>query len=868
MRLIGSVTTQHDRRQSSVEAGALSIGLALSVLLSCAAPAAADTPQQTCDRLAGDTVPLERVDAAGALAACAEAVQAAPGTPRLEYEYGRALEKSGSVDPAKQMYQWASDDGFAPATAALARINAQPASATMSESESRRKTASQLDALADIAGTIAKTAPRDHDDPIAVLELSGLDPAAILKWVQTNTRLLPYVGTLRGSAGVLMDRAGNSLDRSLLLADLLHRAGYEVRLARAQLDPQAAAALRTRMAAAVPKPELPAPPSRAELLKQIGNDPRLDRAMVETTVDQAVAEQQRFDAQVRDLYGKVLPAVMKALGNDSERDRRLVADVEAALRDHFWVQRREANGWQDLDADADVLHQLAPAETLEPDRIPDALKHRVTLRLTLETWKAGKLSETKLLEQSWTPSELLGKSITLDHSLLPQEPLEQLAKQPDADARYVAGLTKAWVVQPVLRVGDATAFDQLYTLGGQVLPAGAATLSRLGVLGSFANFGKLQSGLDQAFGNTENAASHGPPDEATAAVKVMAEWLDIDVAVPNRPVEHNRRAIFDLLGPSARAGKEPIAPPTLDAAMQGRRAMALSGSIAVYVFGATPSEKWIQRIDGEDLSAAASSVATGLRTVRTLGDMLQLHPQMRTHRALSSWALSRRAAGGLGGSLPTAPNVALYWETPVVTSGSPTGSTVTFDIVSNDAADDAIFSERVTQGILDTVVEQALLPSVGPATNTAAQMAGDLARGQPWAMVAPDSADAVDALALPSSVKLRMKADLAAGNFVIAPPTEAGGTADVTWWRIDVRTGRTLGVDAQGRGDAMVSYADILRIMLAGVCQFKAVRAALVGNYGDAFKGVLCVVGAGAGLAGPEYGALGAVVAIMSQLLP
>src|SRR5262245_61876675 len=111
MRLIGSVMAQHARRHSSVAAGALSIGVALGTRRACAAPAAVDTPRRACDELAGDTAPLERVDAAGAVPACAAAVEAAPGTPRLEYEYGRALEKSGGIDAAKQMYQWASDDG-------------------------------------------------------------------------------------------------------------------------------------------------------------------------------------------------------------------------------------------------------------------------------------------------------------------------------------------------------------------------------------------------------------------------------------------------------------------------------------------------------------------------------------------------------------------------------------------------------------------------------------------------------------------------------------------------------------------------------------------------------------------------------------
>ena len=65
--------------------------------------------------------------------------------------------------------------------------------------------------------------------------LVGKDPEALRRWVVTQTRWVPYRGCLRGAIGVLMDRRGNHLDRSLLLAELLAQSGSEVRLARASL---------------------------------------------------------------------------------------------------------------------------------------------------------------------------------------------------------------------------------------------------------------------------------------------------------------------------------------------------------------------------------------------------------------------------------------------------------------------------------------------------------------------------------------------------------------------------------------------------------------------------------------------------------
>jgi hypothetical protein len=79
---------------------------------------------------------------------------------------------------------------------------------------------------------------RDRWDPQYVVDTVGIDPAALFAFVRDEISWIPYRGTLRGPTGALMDRQANALDASLLLADLLTRAGYRARLARAQLPPE------------------------------------------------------------------------------------------------------------------------------------------------------------------------------------------------------------------------------------------------------------------------------------------------------------------------------------------------------------------------------------------------------------------------------------------------------------------------------------------------------------------------------------------------------------------------------------------------------------------------------------------------------
>ncbi|WP_144061241.1 hypothetical protein [Hyphomicrobium denitrificans] len=78
--------------------------------------------------------------------------------------------------------------------------------------------------------------PRDRWDPQYVVDTYGIDPAALFAFVRDNVTWVPYRGSLRGPVGVLMDRNANSLDMSLLLADLVARSGRQVRLAHGTLS--------------------------------------------------------------------------------------------------------------------------------------------------------------------------------------------------------------------------------------------------------------------------------------------------------------------------------------------------------------------------------------------------------------------------------------------------------------------------------------------------------------------------------------------------------------------------------------------------------------------------------------------------------
>ena len=64
---------------------------------------------------------------------------------------------------------------------------------------------------------------------------NGKDVEEIFARVSAGVRYEPYYGIQRGALGTAISRSGNSADQSMLLAELLRRAGYKVRYARGVL---------------------------------------------------------------------------------------------------------------------------------------------------------------------------------------------------------------------------------------------------------------------------------------------------------------------------------------------------------------------------------------------------------------------------------------------------------------------------------------------------------------------------------------------------------------------------------------------------------------------------------------------------------
>lgn len=766
-----------------------------------------------CLSLAGPSVGIENIDAKKAISACGAALSAKPSDGELAFALGRALEKGGRIDDARSLYTWAVDLGFSKALDALEKIEKKEIKFVEGEKE-RNVFAAKLDDLSHLGTKIARSVKRDNFDYLSVIAQSDMQPESLLRWVRENTRLIPYQGMLRGPDGVLMDRCGNSLDRALLLGELITRIGQSVRVAHKILDKEALEKLKksfleTKRATSNVANEV----DKEGLSRLMQEGFIFSKEQIDSAIDKSLLETKRLQSEVAEMFMLINPAVLDIL-KDSVSAKEFDAEIENGLRDYYWIELRGLNGWEPLFLDEGIVAAKGEtSETFSLDSVPYALNHSVTLRLFVETLQDGKSSEQKVLEKKFLAREFSGKPLALGHVLLPQPDIMQILKAEEPERALREAVSKAWVVIPKLFVGSESHEDQLFATDGRVLPSNLQSLAELGVAGSInvakvlEKFGTL---LDD--GRSENKTNHREKAE------VIAEWLEIEIFSPGRPVKVERRAIFDLLGPAERSGQ--AIKVAIDSSSIERRALALGGSIDIYIYGATPHRDWLTARASEAVASALGATARNVRKNENVNNMIANAQNERFQLALWGHAQYRSSSGMLPQAAPVMPNVSLFWQMLTSDTNGTTRARSAIDLLSNAAIVDGSIRNRISQGILDTAVEQALVSSDVPESGNAAMLFfQDLKAKKEWKLIKEPSS--VDSLGLSENIRFRIKNALSEGFLIIAPqsPTELpGGAQQEAYWRVDPKTGDILGISSNGLGGAMAEYLTTHQIAFIALC--------------------------------------------------
>ena len=698
------------------------------------------------------------------------------------------------------------DDGAAPADTAAVK----QASQVRSSQEAIAVQTNNLGKLIDVIVGEAADLPRAEFEPAALAESLGKDPEAHFEWVRDHTWWAPYRGLLRGSKGVMLDRVGSSLDRAVLLGDLLRHAGYKVRLAHAELPDN----LARELLAKVP----PIPDQRTRAIGLKAKSPERQRTMeaiqpgFEKSMQEQVADSKRrvSDAELlaRSQADLLHAAVRDAVVSDSSSDREAIA----ALKDHWWVEREEPGKWIAMDVllpdgkmgNAAVVTDRTSAweRNAAFPSVPASDWQSVEIQVVVERYESGTTNESTLLKTELRPAEVIDRPIMLVHLPKPwPEDLPDARTAPNALGEAAVNV-KEWV--PFLKIGDEYITQSGFSEGGDIIAAPFNSQRDISALGGGGGF---MSGFGEALGGGETPQS-----------SLTAEWIDYEIRVPGKPGERLRRPVFDVLGPVNRAAKtEGFDSSTNDRLVERYEALLSRIEIllqpcsftAEYVaYRATASmvanQADIRKLSQERDPARAKDLATTI-----LGRLDSWSPLPD----LAFWRSVLNSAPG--GWFIDRPNVLNHRATRPVVNGDQAALRETIDIASNSigvrpSVGKDVFGVRLRQGVADTVAEMLVLGGeAGRSENTASIFAAESAEPGYGRLIGKRDAESVQNLGWPEDVSARLASTIDSGFIAVAvnQPVEILGRQRVGWWRIDPASGETIGVMDTGLHEETGDYS-------------------------------------------------------------
>ncbi len=642
--------------------------------------------------------------------------------------------------------------------------------------------------------------PRDQFDPAAVIAQVGTDPEALFAWVRDQTVLLPYCGALKGPEGVLLDRGGNSLDRALLLRELLTRAGHRSRLAHAELTPAQTAVLTGALGRDVPA-MLGTASDPAQLADRAAAELGLDASAVRARLDAAARDDTRLHKTLTARTERQSKAILKALGSDAEPG----VDDRGFLADHWWVLlERPGSEPLDLDpslANAEVgdhfadsqltlnlrsLKQLASAGAACDNRL-----HRVRVRAVAEVFDGKKLAEHVLLDRELLPIDLFGRSMMLSVSSHggPETP-DPFTQVAPADA-LIATLLQHNEWQPLLTIDTESVAGKVVTDKGEIRKKPGRGGSGGGTFG----------GLGGSLGGGGGAKGEG---------LFTAFWWTFEVSTPGVGASTERRQVFDLIGPAARAAGV-TDEMDFDEEARTTRALTLAGQTEFIALTAAPSTDLLNLVTASRLLAERDAWQAlydqGKKLpIADLAERLNALSALRT--PLERFALHRGRFSSAAGWGPQAGLLVLAHHRRLRTDLS---ADQAFDLIATPpgVAQQDGFMARLTAGVADTNLEALLATGKEPRQGDPTIADAFDRAPRSWRLVRQP--DELDGSALPADLAARVANDLAAG-FIALVPTDARDA--VGWWRIDPRTGTTFGFGSRGWGQATTGYVERVQVLL------------------------------------------------------
>jgi hypothetical protein len=647
---------------------------------------------------------------------------------------------------------------------------------------------------------------------IKALAASLPTPQAAFEFVRDQIALEPYPGNLKTPLAALVTRGGNTLDRALLLAEILRAHGIAVRIAHGRLSPERARQLLQQIAT---RPE-----GAARMLDSVGGgwqSPELSPHQRDRG-EMAVSRNKAAGAAVVDAVSRTSASLATAV--PAARAAALSAATTRqlqALAEHFWVKASINNATVDLDpSDAAAVFGQALAtvsKAFDPSGIEPALFQRIRFRLVGDFVEGDNVQSVELLARDYRAADLFGKHIRLG-------------------------------VGPASLSEDEARCDAFLMVGGERTNSQPFRLS----------------GTDDAVGGGFGGALGGD-EPATRALGRLS--VEITSSGPLLEALTYRRVILDRLDGTGRR---------LEPALADDKTIR---SLVMQVWDAAASvgPNSLPFVLGVQLQAIKARAPMELKALGHLyrgepfgvGDLAPpvLPPELVNFflsSDLTRFFLQRDRA----------PQVRSYYERPrlafmrrgfqVADWSSPAGPrrfVEGIDLVNSPfqwvgRADD-IQPAGIAAGVADTALEAQF--ARGEVFNTLPLAAAAEGQRIPMETIAAGESARLAALSLPGAIRRVLEEELAEGRTIVAPTrlVTLHGVQAFGWWSLDPRTGIAIGrmdlggaqglVEVGKMHERIAKWTEILAKFYSGV--LKCYINALADNLGaeDALKQLQLPVG-------------------------
>jgi hypothetical protein len=600
----------------------------------------------------------------------------------------------------------------------------------------------------------------------AAAPIVAKDPAHALAAVASYADDL-YPGALAGSSGALRSHSGNSVDKALLLRDLLRAANpsLETTFARCTLSADQADAIVARARAV--SAHVPIVMQAAGAAAASATDPAV-RARLQLLgqswthlVGDARDEGRKLSARLQSA-GVALPTLPGA-----DRLRALAAD-------HVWLRAKLDGTWTDLDptlAPAALGRTRCSAQS-ETATLPDQLYDVLGVRVVAEE-SNGTPRRITLLDRTFRTADLADRDV----SFVFAEPAGLSDVVPAAASTPPPG---ADLFTPVLEIGDEYLTGTPLTLPPP-LDGSIGTKMTAPVNAAAAAFG-------------DAGASPSPVPSATPDLpSVSAVWLELTVAAPGATLTTVRSPLFDRIGYAARAAHGTPPPPlTAQLRFDDYRSLQTVWNVAV-------SGGHVAAASGPaNVPLGAKQPPLGAALARLNGAYFQLRR-----------ALMDDARGSPAGILATQPGISLL--------ALDNDGKLAVDLAGDSALPLTTEDARPLWAATSVLAERRLVtaPVRGGSAITPAQddalFAFDYAENAGMKMLAlhPGGASPAEA-AIPDEARARMSDHLAHGATLLAlAPDAAHGTGPATYafWVADPATGTLRDENAFGRHEEVAGEA-------------------------------------------------------------